>query len=319
MSQQPGGQYGATGGQFGQPIGQGGAQMGQQGQQFGQGGGGQMGQSGGQGGPMDLKLEEGLTDEMRVVLHDLVQSATTTEWCAERCVDEGPEMSECLRLCRDVADLATLNVQLISRDSIFGPEAIEVFASAAEACAQECARHGHRHCQECAEVLSRAVQSTRKMLASFGEGGGGIQAPGPSPQAQPSQQAGGQQAGAGFQQPQAQPTQQPQGQSMQQPQSQGIGAQGFGGQEYGQPQGQQFSEAPGQQTQLPMGSGGQFGEQPPGQEYQQPFGQEYGQQQGREIQQPQTQGIQGRGFQQSGGGQQPPGQPDRQGQTGGQF
>lgn len=174
-----GGGYGEQGPQFGggqqQGYGQSGGQIGGQGgTQFGgqQQPGGQQTQFGGPQQPMDIKLEEGLTEEMRVVLHDLVQSATACEWCAERCVDEGPEMAECLRLCRDVADLATLNVQLISRDSVFGPEAIEVFASAAEACAQECARHGHRHCQECAEQLSRAVQSTRKMLASFGQGAG---------------------------------------------------------------------------------------------------------------------------------------------------
>jgi len=168
MASGPPQEYGQSGEQYGQ---QGyGQQSGQQ-QQFG---GQQQQQTGAPGGgqSMDMKLEEGLTEEMRVVLHDLIQSATACEWCAERCIDEGPQMAECIRLCRDVADLATLNVQFISRDSVFGPEAIEVFANAAEACAQECARHGHRHCQECAEQLSRAVQSTRKMLASFGQESG---------------------------------------------------------------------------------------------------------------------------------------------------
>jgi len=118
-------------------------------------------------GGMDLKLDQALTDEMRVALHDFVQSANVCEWCAERCIDHGPEMSECIRLCRDVADLASLNVKLITRDSVFGPELAEVFITAADACAQECARHPHSHCQECFEVLSRAVQSTQKMLTSF--------------------------------------------------------------------------------------------------------------------------------------------------------
>lgn len=116
----------------------------------------------------DLKLEQAISDEMRVALHDFVESATTTAWCAEQCIDEGPGMSECIRLCRDVADLASLNIQLLSRDSVFGPEVAEVFASAAEACAQECAQYPHKHCQECAEVLERAARSTRRMLASLG-------------------------------------------------------------------------------------------------------------------------------------------------------
>jgi hypothetical protein len=249
MSQQPPEEYGGTGQAYGTSGGWYGTGREQYGGPLGQQGGqvGQQGTSGG-GQAMDLKLEEGLSEEMRVALHDLVQSVTACEWCAERCVDEGPGMSECLRRCRDVADLAALNVQFLARDSIFGPEAVEVFASAAEACARECARHGHRHCQECAEVLNRAVQSTRKMLASFERGAGQLQG------------AGGQQGG-GFQ-----GSQQPWGQQNQ-PQ----------GQTFGQPQGQGYSEAPGQQTQLPVEGGGGVGGQA-GPEYGQPQGQEYGRQ-----------------------------------------
>lgn len=138
--------------------------MGQTGQ-TGPSSGGQQHVGGG-----NLKLEEAINDEMRVALHDFVQSATAAAWCADQCIDEGPHMAECIRLCRDVADLATLNIQLLSRDSVFGPEAAEIFALAAEACAQECAQHEQRHCQECAEELDRAARSTRKMLGSLGTG-----------------------------------------------------------------------------------------------------------------------------------------------------
>lgn len=115
----------------------------------------------------DITLEEGINEEMRVVLHDFVESANVAEWCADRCLDEGPEMAECIRLCRDVADIARLNVELLSRDSAFGAETAEVFIVAAEAAAQECARHPTKHCQECADVFPRAARATRKMLASF--------------------------------------------------------------------------------------------------------------------------------------------------------
>lgn len=151
------GQLGGT--QFRQPIGT---------QPTGQPG--HVGQPTGAG--LNLTLEEGISDEMRVALHDFVQSANVCEWCAERCIDEGPEMAECVRLCRDVADLATLNVKFLARDSVFGPQVAEAFVTAAEACAQECAQHRHKHCQECAEVLPRAARSVRKMLASFETGQG---------------------------------------------------------------------------------------------------------------------------------------------------
>lgn len=145
----------------GQQYGQVGGQQGQTGLQAGQ-----MGQQSGAG--MNATLESGISDEMRVALHDFVQAANVCEWCAEQCIDEGSHMSECIRLCRDVADLATLNMQLLTRDSVFGAQVAEVFAEAAEACARECAQHPQKHCQECAEVLPRAARTTRKMLNSFG-------------------------------------------------------------------------------------------------------------------------------------------------------
>ncbi|WP_255196158.1 four-helix bundle copper-binding protein [Halorarius litoreus] len=129
-----------------------------------------IGMQSGQQPRQNITLEEGITEEMRVVLHDFVEAANVTEWCSEQCLDEGPHMAECVRLCRDVADIATLNARLLSRDSAFGPELAELFVNAAEACAQECAQHPNRHCQECAEVLPRAARATRKMLTSLGTG-----------------------------------------------------------------------------------------------------------------------------------------------------
>lgn len=176
-------QEGATGYASGQEaIGQGmGQPMG--GQQMGgqQQAGGQQ-QMGGQ-----QSFESSLTGPMRLTLHDFVESLTVCDWCADQCIGMGPEMADCIRLCRDVSDLAALNVQLMARDSIFGPEAAQLFAQAAEECARECARHPHAHCQECAATLSRAVDSTRKMLGSFqqqGQAGMGQGQPGMS-QGQP--------------------------------------------------------------------------------------------------------------------------------------
>ena len=189
MAQQPLQQYGTQestgrqtdiGTQSQQPIQSQQSSTGQIDQQFGQTqqpiGGQQVGQGSQMGMQRGVTLEDGINDEMRVALHDFVQAANVSEWCAEQCIDEGPQMAECIRLCRDVADLASLNAKLLTRDSVFGPELAEVFAMAADEAAQECAQHPHKHCQDCAEVLSRAARSTRKMLSSFG--GGGMQTQG---------------------------------------------------------------------------------------------------------------------------------------------
>ncbi|WP_227354473.1 four-helix bundle copper-binding protein [Haladaptatus salinisoli] len=157
---QQGGQRGG-GQQYGQQ-GVGGGMI-QQGGGMTQQGGQQMTQRGGQ-------FEDQLPGEMRIALEDFEKAAQVCDWCADQCIDEGPQMAECIRLCRDVADLGTLNAQLIARDSVFGPELAEVFAHAAEECADECMRHPHAHCQECASVLSRAVDSTYRLLDQIQSG-----------------------------------------------------------------------------------------------------------------------------------------------------
>lgn len=114
--------------------------------------------------PRETDFEGSLSGEMRLALHDFVQAATVAEWCADECIGLGPEMDECARLCRDVASLASLNVTLLARDSPFGTDLAATFARAAAECADECSAHDHAHCQECARVLDRAVDSTWDMI-----------------------------------------------------------------------------------------------------------------------------------------------------------
>lgn len=130
----------------------------------------------GQGGRR-LGFEDRLPIEFRTALTEFERAAAVCEWCADRCLDEGPEMARCVRLCHDVADLATVNATFVARDSAFGPDLAVVFASAAEECADECKRHPHDHCRECAAVLARAVDSTDKFLDSLRAGPIGGSAP----------------------------------------------------------------------------------------------------------------------------------------------
>jgi len=163
---QPTSQQPPTGMQQPAPVQQGGAAGGQQPPQV-------MGSQ--QGVSMGLRFEQGITQEMQTALYEIADAIKVCEWCADQCLEEGPQMASCIRLCRDVTDIGALNMQLASRDSMFSPQAVELFVSAAEACMQECSRHSHAHCQDCAEALNRAVQATRQALSSFGGGQGGVQ------------------------------------------------------------------------------------------------------------------------------------------------
>jgi hypothetical protein len=105
------------------------------------------------------------SDEMQQCIDNCLEAAQACEWCADECAGEGEEMAECLRLCRDVADLTTLHARLMARDSSYSSDLAATCADACEACADECEQHDAEHCQVCADVLRDCVESCRNMAA----------------------------------------------------------------------------------------------------------------------------------------------------------
>lgn len=105
-----------------------------------------------------------LDDRQRDCLEDCLEAAEVCEWCADACLDEEADVRECVRLCRDVADVASLHARLLARDSNYGASLAEVCAGVCEECAEVCERHDHDHCQRCAEVVTACADSCRSML-----------------------------------------------------------------------------------------------------------------------------------------------------------
>ena len=114
---------------------------------------------------MALEFIDHLDEKMQTCIDNCLEAAQVCEWCADACADEGDGMARCIRLCRDVADLATLHARFMARNSAYHRELASICADAAQACAEECARHDHDHCQRCAEVLPDCVESCREMAA----------------------------------------------------------------------------------------------------------------------------------------------------------
>ncbi|SEP27689.1 hypothetical protein SAMN04487948_13113 [Halogranum amylolyticum] len=107
---------------------------------------------------------EHLNDEQRDCIENCLRAAEVCEYCADQCVGkEG--MDECIRLCRDVADVASLHARLMARDSDYSSDLAEVCADLCEACAEECEQHDHDHCQACAKVLPDCVETCRSMAS----------------------------------------------------------------------------------------------------------------------------------------------------------
>ncbi|WP_435177782.1 hypothetical protein [Halorussus sp. AFM4] len=171
------------------------------------------------------QFESEMTPELNQALESFDRVVEIAEWCADKCIESGPQMAECARLCEDLADLASLNEKFIARDSINGPEIAEAFLTVAQQGLPILQQHQQSpHVQETYQAVTQAMDATEKLLNSIS---GGQQGTTMGIQEQVSQQSGqmqggqmGQQGTMGRQSGQmGQSYQQPQGQSFQGTQS----------------------------------------------------------------------------------------------------
>ncbi|NHN59039.1 hypothetical protein G9466_08130 [Halorussus sp. JP-T4] len=197
------------------------------------------------------QFESEMTPELNQALESFDRVVEIAEWCADKCIESGPQMAECARLCEDLADLASLNEKLIARDSINGPEVAEAFIKVAQQGLPILEQHQQSpHVQETYQAVTQALDATEKLLNSIS---GGQQSATTGIREQVSQQGqqsmgqqgttsqqGGQSSQPGGQMGQSS-HQQPQSQSYQQPQGGQTSQQGGQtGQSFQQPQGQSF-------------------------------------------------------------------------------
>ncbi len=81
----------------------------------------------------------------------------TCEKCIPDCIKSGNQ--ECIRLCRDCADICTLVAKFDARGADYGQELHAICAKICRACAIECEKHANHHesCKECAEACRKCA------------------------------------------------------------------------------------------------------------------------------------------------------------------
>ncbi|WP_424000442.1 four-helix bundle copper-binding protein [Haloarcula salina] len=104
-----------------------------------------------------------LSERERECLELCQQATEVCEWCADECARiDG--MTDCVRLCRDVSDIASLHVKFLARGSDHREALAGVCATVCRDCAEECENHEHDHCRTCAEVLRECAEACESMV-----------------------------------------------------------------------------------------------------------------------------------------------------------
>ncbi|APX31824.1 four-helix bundle copper-binding protein [Brachybacterium sp. P6-10-X1] len=124
--------------------------------------------------PKDL----GTIDQQKLAegIEACFECAQTSTACADACLAEDmvEELTQCIRLNQDCADVCAVTGRVLSRQTgnnvALNRALLEACQAACRSCAEECAKHAdmHEHCTICADARRRCEQACAELLASIG-------------------------------------------------------------------------------------------------------------------------------------------------------
>ena len=123
--------------------------------------------------PREFDVDRGLLVRCIEACYDCSESCTQ---CADDCLGEESvqELTTCVRLNLDCADICTATGRVVGRRTGYDPAVtsavLRACIEACRACAEECeihAAHGMEHCRVCAEECRRCEQACQELLAAI--------------------------------------------------------------------------------------------------------------------------------------------------------
>ena len=115
----------------------------------------------------------GAPDDLAAVLDALADSRLVCLLCADACLAETMDMTQCIRSCLDCADICEaatrLGLRRTGSNDVVLREMLELCARTCDACAAECDSHDHEHCKLCAQICRECADDCRAAALSLVE------------------------------------------------------------------------------------------------------------------------------------------------------
>ena len=112
------------------------------------------------------------TEHYRTCIDACNACAEACGHCAKSCLFEPNRMdlSRCIQLDLDCAEICRLATDYMARDSELASEICALCARVCELCAEECERHPMEHCRQCAAACRLCAQECSRMLGRVHRG-----------------------------------------------------------------------------------------------------------------------------------------------------
>lgn len=100
------------------------------------------------------------------LLEKLWHCTLTSEKCATACLasEHVGELTACIRLGQDCAEICMLLFRSVKRRSVLVPSLLAICKSICDLCAEECDKHSEDFCQQCAAACLLCGEACRKLI-----------------------------------------------------------------------------------------------------------------------------------------------------------
>jgi hypothetical protein len=122
--------------------------------------------------PRDINLDR---QKLAAAIDTLIACSQACTACADACLSESmvAELTKCIRIDLDCADICATTARVLSRhtgyDVTVSRDLLEACATACKSCADECETHAgmHEHCRICADTCRACERACRGLLAEM--------------------------------------------------------------------------------------------------------------------------------------------------------
>ncbi|MFT8320100.1 MAG: four-helix bundle copper-binding protein [Bacillus sp. (in: firmicutes)] len=107
-----------------------------------------------------------LDEREQALMKSLQECMIACNHCLMECLAEDHEdmMIDCIRLDRECAEFCSYLEQALIRKSPYALDLNKLCLSICEACAVECRKHEHKHCQYCADICTQCAEACKNFM-----------------------------------------------------------------------------------------------------------------------------------------------------------